>query len=65
MNNSISPKVTALHPADLESGDSGALETIIKHCMDAKVRYTPLGPRLLGLMHVNCNGSGMNNDSGT
>ena len=46
MNNSISPKVTALHPADLESGDSGAIESMIKHCMDAKARYSPLGPRL-------------------
>ena len=46
VNNSISPKVTALHPADLESEDSGAIETTIKHCMDAKARYTPLGPRL-------------------
>ena len=46
MNNSISPRVTASHPADLESGDSGAIALTMKHCMDAKARYTPLGPRL-------------------
>ena len=47
MNNSISPRVTVLHLADLESGDSGAIETTINHCMDAKARYTSLGPRLI------------------
>ena len=41
MNNSISPRVTAWHPSDLESGDSGAVETRIKHCMDPKARFTP------------------------
>ena len=41
MNNSISPRVTAWHPADLKSGDSGALEITIKHCMDPKARFTP------------------------
>ena len=49
VNNSISPRVTALHPADLESGDSGAIESTIKHCMDAKARFSPkmaFGPRL-------------------
>ena len=55
MNNSISPRVTALHLADLESGDSGAIETTKKHCMDAKARYTPLGPRLLSLDRVKGN----------
>ena len=50
MNNSISPRVTALHPADLESGDSGAIESTIKHCMDAKARFSPkmaFGPRTI------------------
>ena len=42
MNNTISPRVTAWHPAYLESGDSGAIETRIKPCMDPKARYSPL-----------------------
>ena len=47
MNNSISPRVTAWHLADLESKDSGVIESILKDYMDAKARYTPLVPRLL------------------
>ena len=47
MNNSISPRVTAWHLADLESRDSGAIESTIKHCMDPRAGYTPLVPRLI------------------
>ena len=40
MNNSIFPRVTAWHLADLELGDLGAVETTIKHSMDTEARYT-------------------------
>ena len=48
INHSISPRVRAWHMADFESGDSAALETTVKHCLDAKARFTPkmaFGPR--------------------
>ena len=53
MNNSISPRVTAWHPVDLESGDSGAIKTTINHCMDPNARFTPkmaFGPRTTSIL---------------
>ena len=47
MNMSRCPIVRALHPADLKSQDSRAIETARKHRMDAKARYTPLATGLL------------------
>ena len=46
MNILSCPRFTVLHPADLKPGDSGAIETLKKHCMDPKARYTPLATRL-------------------
>ena len=50
MNISRCPRVTALHPADLKLGDSGAIVRSTKYCMDAKARYTPLANSLLGFL---------------
>ena len=50
MNILSCPRFTVLHPADLKSGDSGAIETSKKHCMDPKARYTALATRLEGII---------------
>ena len=41
MINSMSPRVTGLDPADLELGNSGAIESTVIHCMDIKARFSP------------------------
>ena len=42
--------------ADFESGDSAAIETTVKHCLDAKARFTPkmaFGPRFRHYFNFN------------